>query len=202
VVSAKNLFKGDCDFKYGITNVENLPAPSLPEVVFAGRSNVGKSSLLNSLTKRKNLARTSKTPGCTQQLNFFLLDRRINLVDIPGYGYARASKKEVKGWNDLITNYLKGRPNLKRVFLLIDSRHGIKKNDEEIMLILDEAAVSYQVVLTKTDKQSEKNIEIIKKNIQEMGVRHPALYPEIIQTSSRTSSGVEDVRNAIAEFVK
>lgn len=201
MVSGKKLFKGTCDFKYGITDVYNLPAPVLPEVVFSGRSNVGKSTLLNSITKRKSLARTSKTPGCTQQLNFFLLDNKINLVDIPGYGYAKASKSEVKGWNNLIKDYLRGRPNLKRVFLLIDSRRGVKKNDEEIMFMLDESAVSYQIILTKADKQSEKNIKIIIDNITNMNSKHPALHPEILKTSSKDSIGIDSVRNEIAKFV-
>ncbi len=202
MTSVKTLFKSPCDFIMGATSVETLPAPILPEVVFCGRSNVGKSSLLNALTKRKALARTSKTPGCTRQLNYFLLGELIHLVDIPGYGYAKASKADVAFWNKLIREYLLGRPNLGRVFLLIDSRHGVKKNDEEIMDLLDESAVSYQIILTKIDKQSEAKRTEICEEIALSAKKHPALHPEVLQTSSKDNMGLDSIRHEIASFVR
>jgi len=199
-MKANALFKMPCEFKLGVAKIEQLPAPFLPELTFAGRSNVGKSSLLNALTKRKSLARTSKTPGCTRQLNFFLLGEKIHLVDIPGYGFAKASKKEVGGWNELINDYLLGRPNLKQVFLLIDARRGVKDNDIEIMKLLDLDAVSYQIILTKIDKQSQTGIKEIEEYIESLGEKHPALHPEILQTSSVEGTGIDSVRTRIAEF--
>lgn len=200
--SPKALFRSPCDFVRGVTKINDLPAPTYPEVVFCGRSNVGKSSLLNALTKRKQLARTSKTPGCTQQLNYFLLGEAIYLVDIPGYGFARASKSDIAFWDRLIKSYLKGRVSLSRAFLLIDSRHGVKKNDEAIMAILDEAAVPYQIILTKIDKQKESSLIQLKNDIAQMGSKHPALHPEILQTSSKDSMGLDEVRHAIASFIR
>ncbi len=197
---SRDLFKGDCEFRIGATKIEDIPAANLPEVAFAGRSNVGKSSLLNALTKRKSLARTSKTPGCTKQLNFFLLGEKIYLVDLPGYGYARASRKDVQGWGELAIQYLIGRPNLSRVFLLIDSRHGVKPNDIQIMEILDEAAVSYQIILTKTDKQSENGLQKIVTDINNLAPGHTALHPEILQTSSVNYDGLDELRRIISGF--
>ena len=146
------LFARECEFYNGSTKLETLPEAILPEVAFAGRSNVGKSSLVNVLTGRNTLARTSNTPGRTQQLNFFSLADRLTLVDMPGYGYAEAPKTEIARWTRLVDTYLRGRPSLRRVLLLIDARHGVKKTDEPVMKMLDEAAVSYQLVLTKADK--------------------------------------------------
>ena len=196
----KELFKKTCEFVAGAAKIEAVPINKIPEIAFVGRSNVGKSSLLNSLTQRKSLARTSKTPGCTRQLNFFQIEDKITLVDLPGYGYARASRKEVEGWNELIKDYLRGRPNLKQVCLLIDSRHGVKKNDEEIMSLLDELAVSYQIILTKTDKQSKKGIEEIKNKIENMAEKHAALHPEVVETSSVSHDGLNYLRGIIARF--
>ncbi len=193
-----DLFKQPCEFMWGSATADQLPPATLPEVAFAGRSNVGKSSLLNALTKRKSLARTSKTPGCTQQVNFFKLADSIILADIPGYGYARASKKDVANWHALIHDYLLGRPNLRRVFLLIDSRHGYKSNDREIMAELDEAAVSYQIVLTKIDKASDKERKKIIAQHSDLGIEHTALHPEILETSSKDHLGMQALRGVIS----
>src|SRR3979409_2132098 len=164
IARGEALFKGPCTFVKGVVKIDGLPQDGRPEVAFAGRSNVGKSSLINALTGRTSLARVSVTPGRTRELNFFTLgkDAALYLVDMPGYGYARASKSEIKGWTRLIRDYLRGRRELKRVFLLIDARHGIKPNDEETMTAMDEAAVPYQVVLTKVDKPKASELEATK----------------------------------------
>src|SRR5712691_323679 len=161
IARGKALFKGPCTFVKGVVQIDDLPQDGRPEVAFAGRSNVGKSSLINALTGRTSLARVSVTPGRTRELNFFTLgkDEALTLVDMPGYGYARAPKAQVKGWTRLVRDYLRGRRELKRVFLLIDARHGIKPNDREIMTLMDEAAVSYQVVFTKADKPKASELE-------------------------------------------
>jgi GTP-binding protein len=194
------LFKGPCTFVKGVVKIDGLPQDGRPEVAFAGRSNVGKSSLINALTGRTSLARVSVTPGRTRELNFFTLgkDAALYLVDMPGYGYARASKSEIKGWTRLIRDYLKGRRELKRVFLLIDARHGIKPNDEETMTAMDEAAVSYQVVLTKADKPKAAELGAIKAKVAEKLAKHPAAYPQVLTTSARTGSGIPELRAAVA----
>jgi GTP-binding protein len=194
------LFKGPCIFVKGVVGIEGLPKDGRPEIAFAGRSNVGKSSLINALTGRTSLARVSVTPGRTRELNFFTLGKNaaLYLVDMPGYGYARASKSAIKGWTRLIGEYLKGRRELKRVFLLIDARHGIKPNDEETMKLLDEAAVSYQVVLTKADKPKAAELEAVTSKVTEKLAKHPAAYPQILTTSARMGSGIEELRAAIA----
>jgi GTP-binding protein len=194
------LCKGPCVFIKGVTRIADLPNDGKPEIAFAGRSNVGKSSLINALVGRKSLARVSVTPGRTRELNFFTLgkDAAFYLVDMPGYGYARASKAEVKGWTRLITEYLKGRRELKRVFLLIDARHGIKPNDRETMKLLDEAAVSYQAVLTKADKPKVMELEAVTSKVTEELAKHPAAYPELIVTSVRTGGGIPELRAAVA----
>ena len=163
----ETLFKGPCTFVKGVVDIDGLPRDGKPEIAFAGRSNVGKSSLINALTGQKSLARVSVTPGRTRELNFFTLgkDDDFYLVDMPGYGYARASKAEVKGWTRLIQDYLKGRRELKRVFLLIDARHGLKESDREIMTLMDEAAVSYQGVLTKADKPKAAELAAIEAKV-------------------------------------
>jgi GTP-binding protein len=194
------LFRGPCTFVKGVTRVADLPKDGRAEVAFAGRSNVGKSSLINALTGRTSLARVSVTPGRTRELNFFALgkDGALYLVDMPGYGYARASKAQAKAWTRLIGDYLKGRRELKRVFLLIDARHGIKPNDTETMTLLDEAAVSYQIVLTKADKPKASELAEIEAKVASDLAKHPAAYPQILTTSVRTGAGIEALRAAIA----
>ena len=198
IEAARILFSGPCDFMLGVAGLEQLPEASRPEVAFAGRSNVGKSSLVNALTGRKTLARTSNTPGRTQQLNFFNLSDALNLVDMPGYGYAKVSKTQIAEWTKLIFQYLRGRPNLRCVFILVDSRHGIKKNDEEVMVLLDKAAVSYQVVLTKTDKIKPPAVRKLEAATLAALKRHPAAFPEIVATSSEKRTGLGELYAAIA----
>ena len=194
------LFKGACVFAKGVTRIEDLPADGRPEVAFAGRSNVGKSSLINALTGRKTLARVSVTPGRTRELNYFVLGKegQLYLVDMPGYGYARASKAAVQGWTTLIRDYLRGRRELKRVFLLVDARHGIKPNDIETMKLLDEAAVSYQVVLTKADKPKATELASVQAKVAATLANHPAAYPVILTTSARGGGGLPELRAAVA----
>jgi GTP-binding protein len=198
---ARWLFAQECTFVAGADKMEILPAPTLPEIAFAGRSNVGKSSLINALLNRKSLARISHTPGRTQQLNFFLLGKRFYIVDMPGYGYAAVSKVKINTWSQLIQNYLKGRVPLKRVFLLIDSRHGFKVTDEAVMEELDRAAVSYQIVLTKADKTPPAEIEILIETIKAKLKKHPAAFPLPLLTSSFTKEGLSPLRETIAELV-
>src|SRR6476661_5896167 len=196
------LFKGPCTFVKGVVAIDGLPQDGRHEVAFAGRSNVGKSSLINALTGQKSLARVSVTPGRTRELNFFTLgkDDAFYLVDMPGYGYARASKSEVKGWTRLIRDYLRGRRELKRVFLLIDARHGIKPNDTETMKLLDESAVSYQVVLTKADKPKASELEAITAKVRAELAKRPAAFPQVIVTSARMGSGIKELRAAVAQL--
>jgi GTP-binding protein len=194
------LFKAPSTFVKGVVRVADLPKAGRSEVAFAGRSNVGKSSLINALTGQKSLARVSVTPGRTRELNFFTLgkDDDFYLVDMPGYGYARASKAEVKGWTRLIQDYLKGRRELKRVFLLIDARHGLKDSDREIMTLMDEAAVSYLGVLTKADKPKASELAAIESKVGTELAKRPAAYPQLIATSARTGAGIPELRAAIA----
>jgi GTP-binding protein len=196
----ETLFKGPCTFVKGVVAIDGLPNDGKPEIAFAGRSNVGKSSLINALTGQKSLARVSVTPGRTRELNFFTLgkDDAFYLVDMPGYGYARAPKAEVKGWTRLIQDYLKGRRELKRVFLLIDARHGLKVSDREIMTLMDEAAVSYQGVLTKADKPKAGDLAAIEEKVVSELAKRPAAYPQLIATSARTEAGLPEFRAAIA----
>ena len=194
------LFAGPCTFLRGVVDEAGLPPPGLPEIAFAGRSNVGKSSLVNALTGRKTLARVSNTPGRTQEINLFDLGGRLMLVDLPGYGYAEAPHAKVKAWTGLIKLYLKGRVPLRRVCLLIDSRVGIKKADAEIMALLDASAVIYQVVLTKIDKLTVKELQ---DRLDEVGValkKHPAAFPTILPTSAETGAGIPELRAALAEI--
>ena len=192
------LFSQDCTFLMGAVSMDHMPAGDLSEVSFAGRSNVGKSSLINALMGRKSLARTSNTPGRTQQINFFTLHRRLIVTDLPGYGYARAPKKTVDQWTDLIRNYLRGRVTLRRVCLLIDARHGLKPVDKEMMTLMDEAAVTYQVVFTKCDKVKPEALnKLINKTGKELA-KHVAAHPDILQTSSIKGSGIQELRAALA----
>jgi GTP-binding protein len=192
------LFNQPCTFIKSVVNVDGLPGPDLPEVAFAGRSNVGKSSLINGLVNQRQMARASSTPGRTQQLNYFQMAHHLWLVDMPGYGYARASKSDIVTWNQLILDYLKGRVALKRVYLLIDSRHGIKENDLPIMKILDKGGLSYQIVLTKCDKISKTDLD---QRLQEMGgefEKHPALHPHVLITSAEKRESLDDLKASIA----
>ena len=194
------LFRAPCTFVKGVVRIADLPEEGRPEIAFAGRSNVGKSSLINALTGRKRLARVSVTPGRTREINYFTLgkDDALYLVDMPGYGYARASKSDVKGWTKLVRNYLRGRRELKRLFLLIDSRHGIKPNDEEIMALLDEAAVSYQVVLTKADKPKAADLQTVQAKVASDLAKHAAAFPQLLTSSVRTGKGIPELRAAVA----
>ncbi len=198
---ARWLFAQECTFTAGVDKMEILPLPTLPEIAFAGRSNVGKSSLINALLNRNSLARVSHTPGRTQQLNFFLLGKRFYIVDMPGYGYAAVSKAKIKVWSRLIQDYLKGRVPLKRVFLLIDSRHGFKVTDEAVMQELDQAAVSYQIVLTKVDKCTPDHLETMQTTMTETLKKHPAAFPTLLLTSSHENHGLALLRETIAQLV-
>jgi GTP-binding protein len=194
------LFTRPCTFVRGVAHAKDLPPFSVPEVAFIGRSNVGKSSLINALTGRKTLARVSNTPGRTQQLNFFDLDGALHIVDMPGYGYAQAPKQLVAQWQGLIKHYLLGRSTLQRVYVLIDSRHGIKPNDDAFMDMLDKAAVSYQVVLTKADKISAAAQQSTLAEVKEKLSKHPASHPRVILTSSEKGGGIEELRAEISQF--
>jgi GTP-binding protein len=198
--AARRLFAQECRFVIGAATLDVLPEPALPEVAFAGRSNVGKSSLINALTGRAHLARASNTPGRTRQINFFRLDDAIMLVDLPGYGYARAPKKEIKAWTALIGAYLRGRAPLRRLLLLIDARHGLKDSDRELMAMLDEAAVSYQGVLTKIDKADD--LDGVRSAVATELATHVAAHPELLATSAVTGAGIEEARDAIAALAE
>ena len=199
---ARKLFAGPCDFVAGATTVEVFPEPGLPEIAFVGRSNVGKSSLVNALTGRKTLARVSQTPGRTRQINFFKLGETLILVDLPGYGFAKVSKAQAAEWQLLIMDYLRGRPNLRRVILLVDARRGAMDTDLEVMTLLDKAAVSYLVVLTKTDTLKPAERDEAQKNVQAQLVGHVAAYPDIMSTSAETAEGLDLLRAHIAALAE
>jgi GTP-binding protein len=194
IEAARKLFAGPCDFVAGAATLESMPGFSLPEVAFAGRSNVGKSSLVNALTGRRTLARTSSHPGHTRQINFFDLAGKIFLVDLPGYGFAQVSRSMKETWQDLASAYLRGRPTLKRICVLIDSRHGVKDSDHETMKNLDAAAVSYQLVLTKIDYLKKADIPRAIAAAAEAGRKHGAAHPEVLATSSETGFGIAELR--------
>ena len=198
---ARKLFAGPIEFLKSAPELKFLPDPTVPEIAFAGRSNVGKSSLLNALTNRNKLARTSNTPGRTQELNFFDVGEplQIRLVDMPGYGFAEAPKDMVKRWRFLINDYLRGRAVLKRALVLIDSRHGLKDVDRDVMGMLDDAAVSYHLVLTKGDKVKPSALGALYETIAIEAAKHPAAHPAIFTTSSETGSGIAELRTAILE---
>jgi GTP-binding protein len=198
---ARKLFAGPVDFLKSAPSLKFLPDPDYPEIAFAGRSNVGKSSLLNALTNRKGLARTSNTPGRTQELNFFDVGQppQIRLVDMPGYGFAEAPKDMVKRWRFLVNDFLRGRSVLRRAIVLVDSRHGLKPVDVEIMEMLDGAAVNYQLVLTKADKVKPTDLaQTLERTIAE-AAKHAAAHPQLIATSSETGAGISELRTAILE---
>lgn len=198
--AGRKLFAGEVDFVKGVVAMSGLPPADRPEVCFAGRSNVGKSSLINALTGRKALARASNTPGRTQEINYFALADSHYLVDLPGYGYANAPLAKVQAWQALLKQYLSGRATLRRAFVLIDSRHGIKPVDEEIMALLDSAAVTFQCVLTKSDKIKAKDEDRMLTQVRTRLATHPAAFPELILTSSEKGDGVPTLRATIASI--
>ncbi|MDE4134666.1 ribosome biogenesis GTP-binding protein YihA/YsxC [Phaeobacter sp. QD34_3] len=194
----RKLFAGQSEFLKGVVAMSGLPDPDRVEVCFAGRSNVGKSSLINALTGTKGLARASNTPGRTQEINYFTQGPDLYLVDLPGYGYANAPLAVVEKWQKLLKRYLSGRQTLRRAFVLIDSRHGIKKVDEEIMALLDSAAVTFQCVMTKADKVKAKDLDKVLDQVRGALSKHPAAYPEIVLTSSEKGDGIATLRSIIA----
>jgi len=198
IEDGRRLFAHECSFIAGVATIDGLPPDGLPEIAFAGRSNVGKSSLLNALTGRTSLARVSHTPGRTRQLNFFSLAGRLMLVDMPGYGYAEAAKSEIAAWTDLIKLYLRGRAGLRRVCLLIDARHGIKATDRPLMTMLDEAAVSFQIVLTKADKMRPAALATLLAATAKELATHVAAHPVIHVTSAHDGLGIAELRAALA----
>jgi GTP-binding protein len=196
--AARKLFAHETKFMMGAVAIDGLPAPDLPEVAFAGRSNVGKSTLINAVTGRNHLARASNAPGRTREVNFFVLDEQLRLVDLPGYGFARASRGEVKKFQNLGRDYLRGRPNLKRAYLLIDARHGLKDVDEEALAAFDTAAVSYQIVLTKADKLKPSEVEAVTARTLAAISKRPAAFPRVLATSSEKGLGIPELRAEIA----
>ena len=198
---ARKLFAGPIEFLKSAPELKFLPDPEVPEIAFAGRSNVGKSSLLNALTNRNGLARTSNTPGRTQELNFFDVGQplQMRLVDMPGYGFAEAPKDLVRRWKFLVNDYLRGRAVLKRALVLIDARHGLKQPDRDMMEMLDGAAVNYQLVLTKADKVKASALGAIYEGVASEARKHPAAHPHIFTTSSETGSGIAELRTAILD---
>ena len=199
--AARKLFSGPISFLKSAPELKFLPDPGVPEIAFAGRSNVGKSSLLNRLANRGGLARTSNTPGRTQELNIFEVGEpvRLRLVDMPGYGFAKAPKDMARRWRFLVNDYLRGRQVLKRTLLLIDARHGIKDIDREVMKMLDDAAVSYHIVLTKADKIKASDLAEVQRLTGEEARRHPAAHPEIVATSAEKGLGIDRLRSAVLE---
>lgn len=198
VEAGRLLFARDVTFMLSAVSLDTLPPARLPEICFAGRSNVGKSSLINALTNRKGLARASNTPGRTRELNYFNVDERLFVVDLPGYGYAKASKSDIARWTKLTREFLFGRASLRRVFLLIDSRHGVKDSDLELMGMLDETAVTYQIVMTKVDKLKKGELEKVFAKTLKVIARRPAAFPQIICTSSEKKHGLDELRAEIA----
>lgn len=196
----RKLFAGGCDFVKGVVAMSGLPAPDRIEVCFAGRSNVGKSSLINALTGRKALARASNTPGRTQEINYFALGTHRYLVDLPGYGYANAPLPVIEKWQRLLKQYLSGRASLRRAFVLIDARHGIKQVDHEILSLLDASAVTFQVVLTKADKIKGAARERVFSQVRRALGKHPAAYPSLLLTSAEKGDGIAALRSAIAQI--
>jgi GTP-binding protein len=202
LAAGRRLFAKPCRFVAGVADLARLPAADLPEVAFAGRSNVGKSSLINALTGRRQLARTSHTPGRTQQINLFDLGSRLMLADLPGYGYAQAPKPAVEAWQAVVRRYLRGRPALLQTCLLIDARHGFKDLDREFMTLLGEAAVAYRIVLTKVDQIRAAELPDLIAALGAELERKPGAHPELIATSARTGAGIERLRAALAALAR
>jgi GTP-binding protein len=202
IEAGRNLFAADWHFAIAAGAIDSLPKPGRIEIAFAGRSNVGKSSLINALTGRRALARTSHTPGRTQELIFFKGPASLTIVDMPGYGYAAAPKHKAAAWGALIDAYLKGRASLARLYLLVDARHGLKATDDDLISTLDKAAVNYQAVLTKSDAATSGALAEVIRNTSAALATHPAAYPEVLTTSARTGSGMPELRASIARLVK
>ena len=200
IEAGRKLFAGDWQFAWAAASLETLPPAHGIEIAFAGRSNVGKSSLINALTGRKALARTSHTPGRTQELIFFSSDGELTIVDMPGYGYAAASKSKVAAWTDLIHSYLRGRANLARVYLLVDSRHGLKPTDTDVLDTLGQAAVSHEIVLTKADQIKPAELAACVAQTRAALQRRPAAFPDVLTTSARTGRGIAELRAAITRL--
>ncbi|MDO9458612.1 MAG: ribosome biogenesis GTP-binding protein YihA/YsxC [Alphaproteobacteria bacterium] len=200
IEAGRVLFAGACDFVRGVVSIDQMPDTDLPEIAFAGRSNVGKSSLINALTNRKTLARTSNTPGRTREINFFNLADRLMLADLPGYGYARVPKAQVEVWTRLVNTYLRGRPCLRRACVLIDARHGVKESDTQVMKMLDAAAVSYQIILTKSDKVKVVDLENCLDRTKTLLRTHVAAHPQVHVTSSEKGDGIAELRAALGEL--
>jgi len=201
-LAARKLFAGECEFIWGTGNIDSLPPQSLAEVAFVGRSNAGKSSLINALTGRKTLARVSHTPGRTREVNFFKLGGRLMLVDLPGYGYAKASKSLTAEWQRLIFAYLRGRANLRRVVLLLDGRRGAMEIDREVMTLLDQAAVSYCIVLTKIDQLAEAERATVLSDVETEAKRHTAAYPHVFATSAHKALGLDTLKVQLAALAE
>ena len=202
IAEARKLFAGPCDFVWGTADIASLPPATLPEIAFVGRSNAGKSSLVNALTNRLSLARVSHTPGRTREINFFRLSDSLMLADLPGYGYARASKTMSAEWQRLIFAYLRGRPNLRRVVVLIDARRGVMDNDKQAMALLDQAAVSFAIVLTKIDQLGPAELEAAVDEAGAESRRHTAAYPEILATSAHKRIGLDPLKAQLALITK
>ena len=197
----RELFNKKCDFMLSVAHLKQLPPDDKVEIAFAGRSNVGKSSLINAIFGQRKLAKTSSTPSRTQQLKYFNLDEKVYIVDLPGYGFAKAPKDIVKNWQQLINTYLVGRANLRRVFLLIDSRHGIKKIDSEIMDMLDKAAVTYQIVLTKIDKISTKELDKVIESTNKIVSEHTAAHTLVLKTSSEKNLYLDELKAEVFDLI-
>lgn len=201
IEEGRKLFAGPCDFIWGAAKIDGLPPMGPPEIAFVGRSNVGKSSLVNALTGRKTLARVSHTPGRTQELNFFALGERARLVDMPGYGYARVSRDKASDWQNMMRGFLRGRATLARAYVLVDGRHGLKPVDSEMFELLDASAQSYAVILTKADEVAPGAREARRAEAKAALMRRPAAFPDVLLTSSRSGVGVPELRAALAQLL-